>query len=36
MVARVEVESVALVQSRLSSKGPTYTVLARAPLAGVQ
>jgi 2'-5' RNA ligase len=35
MVARVEVESVALVQSRLSSKGPTYTVLVRAPLNGV-
>jgi RNA 2',3'-cyclic 3'-phosphodiesterase len=35
MVARVEVECVALVQSRLSSKGPTYTVLARAPLNGV-
>jgi 2'-5' RNA ligase len=35
MVARVEVESVALVQSRLSSKGPSYTVLARATLGGV-
>jgi 2'-5' RNA ligase len=35
MVARVEVDSVALIQSRLSSKGPTYTVLARAPLKGV-
>jgi 2'-5' RNA ligase len=35
MVARVEVSSVALVQSRLSSKGPAYTVLARAPLNGV-
>jgi 2'-5' RNA ligase len=35
MVARVEVDSVALVQSRLSSKGPAYTVLVRAPLNGV-
>jgi 2'-5' RNA ligase len=35
MVARVEVDAVALVQSRLSSKGPTYTVLVRAPLNGL-
>lgn len=35
MVARVEVGSVALIQSRSSSKGPTYSVLARAPLNGV-
>jgi 2'-5' RNA ligase len=35
MVARVEVDAVALIQSRLSSKGPTYTLLARAALEGV-
>jgi 2'-5' RNA ligase len=35
MVARVEVDAVALIQSRLSSKGPAYTVLARAVLGGV-
>ncbi|HEY7170662.1 MAG TPA: RNA 2',3'-cyclic phosphodiesterase [Vicinamibacterales bacterium] len=35
MVARVEVDSVALIQSRLSSRGPTYAVLARAALGGV-
>jgi len=35
MIARVEVDAVALIQSRLSSKGPTYTVLVRAPLNGV-
>jgi 2'-5' RNA ligase len=35
MVARVEVDSVALMQSRLSSKGASYLVLARAALGGV-
>ena len=33
-VARVDVGAVTLYQSRLSSSGPTYTMLARAPLAG--
>jgi 2'-5' RNA ligase len=33
-VARVEVGAVTLYQSRLSSSGPTYTMLARAPLVG--
>jgi 2'-5' RNA ligase len=33
-VARIDVGAVALYQSRLSSSGPAYTVLARAPLAG--
>ena len=33
-VARVDVGAVTLYQSRLSSSGSTYTVLARAPLVG--
>jgi len=33
-VARIDVGAVTLYQSRLSSSGPAYTVLARAPLAG--
>ena len=33
-IARVDVGAVALYQSRLSSSGPAYTVLARAALAG--
>jgi RNA 2',3'-cyclic 3'-phosphodiesterase len=35
-VARVDVDAVTLFQSRLSSSGPAYTVLARAPLAGLR
>jgi RNA 2',3'-cyclic 3'-phosphodiesterase len=34
VIARVTVDAVVLYQSRLSSAGPTYTPLARAPLAG--
>jgi len=34
IIARVDVGTVTLYQSRLSSSGPAYTVLARAPLAG--
>jgi 2'-5' RNA ligase len=33
-VARIDVGAVTLYQSRLSSSGPTYAVLARAPLRG--